>query len=89
MTLFLKKNGRLLTPALHHGVLPGTFRAGLLERGLAYEAGLTRQDLETADEIFVGNSVRGLVRGRLMSAEQAQEDDDRNEAAMKVRVGTG
>ncbi|MCV0428475.1 MAG: aminotransferase class IV, partial [Roseibium sp.] len=89
MTLFLKKDGRLLTPALHHGVLPGTLRAGLLERGLAHEADLNRQDLEAADEIFVGNSVRGLVRGRLMSAMQAKEDDGQREAAVQVKVGTG
>lgn len=67
MTLFLKKDGRLLTPALEHGLLPGTLRAGLLERGLAFEADLTRDDLETADEILVGNSVRGLVRARLIA----------------------
>ncbi|WP_342891335.1 aminodeoxychorismate synthase component I [Roseibium sp. AS2] len=64
-TLFVNRNGRLLTPALKHGLLPGTLRAGLLERGLAAEADLTRADLEAADGIFVGNSVRGLVRGNL------------------------
>jgi len=69
MTLFVKKDGRLLTPALHHGLLPGTFRAGLLERGLAVEADLTRDDLETAEEVMVGNSVRGLVRTRLLAFE--------------------
>lgn len=70
MTLFVRKDGKLLTPALKHGVLPGTFREGLLECGLAIEADLTRQDLESADEVFVGNSVRGLVRGRLIPALQ-------------------
>ncbi|MCK7614146.1 aminodeoxychorismate synthase component I [Roseibium sediminicola] len=70
MTLFLKKDGRLLTPALRHGLLPGTFRSGLLERGLAVEADLTQDDLLTADEILVGNSVRGLVRARLISNRQ-------------------
>ncbi|WP_269583936.1 aminodeoxychorismate synthase component I [Roseibium sp. Sym1] len=72
MTLFLKKDGRLMTPALRHGLLPGTLRAGLLERGLAVEADLTRDDLDTADEILVGNSVRGLVRARIMSRSAAQ-----------------
>lgn len=64
-TLFVRKDGRLLTPALSHGLLPGTFREGLLERGLAFEADLTREDLETAEAIYVGNSVRGLVSGRI------------------------
>ncbi|WP_306141316.1 aminodeoxychorismate synthase component I [Roseibium sp. MMSF_3412] len=76
MTLFLKKNGVLLTPALRHGLLPGTFRAGLLERGLAREADLTEEDLATADKVFVGNSVRGLVRGRLLAVAQAAGEDD-------------
>lgn len=74
MTLFVRKNGKLLTPALKHGVLPGTFRAGLLECGLAQEADLTREDLVEAEEVFVGNSVRGLVRARLISATQSATD---------------
>ncbi|MES0880482.1 aminodeoxychorismate synthase component I [Roseibium sp. SCP14] len=89
MTLFLKKDGRLLTPALKHGVLPGTLRAGLLERGLAFEADLTRQDLETSEEVFVGNSVRGLVRGRLMSAVQASEEDQLENPAAQVKLQAG
>lgn len=65
-TLFVLKSKRLLTPALHHGLLPGTLRAGLLERGIAVEADLRRSDLRDADAIYVGNSVRGLVRCRLI-----------------------
>lgn len=65
-TLFLDTGGKLKTPALHHGLLPGTLRAGLLERGLAVEADLRARDLEAADSIYVGNSVRGLVRARLI-----------------------
>ncbi|MEO0980304.1 MAG: aminodeoxychorismate synthase component I [Pseudomonadota bacterium] len=84
MTLFLKKDGVLLTPALHHGLLPGTFRAGLLERGLAREADLTLKDLETAGWVFVGNSVRGLVRGRLLAAAQIQDEDDTGTAELLV-----
>ncbi len=87
-TLFVKQNGSLLTPALRHGLLPGTFRAGLLERGLASEADLTLQDLQEAEEVYVGNSVRGLIRARLLS-EQASgswhmEAGQHNEATRKV-----
>jgi para-aminobenzoate synthetase/4-amino-4-deoxychorismate lyase len=80
-TLFLKIGGRLLTPALEHGLLPGTFREGLLERGLAVEADLTRADLENADAVFVGNSVRGLVRGRMIAKENAEEPGGLSDAA--------
>jgi para-aminobenzoate synthetase/4-amino-4-deoxychorismate lyase len=89
MTLFLKKDGRLLTPALKHGVLPGTLRAGLLERGLAFEADLTRQDLDTAEEVFVGNSVRGLVRGRLLSSAQAPEEEQPENSSVQVKLQAG
>jgi para-aminobenzoate synthetase/4-amino-4-deoxychorismate lyase len=60
--LFIEKNGELLTPALVCGLLPGTLREQLLQRGEAREAILTLRDLEAADKIFLGNSVRGLVR---------------------------
>ncbi|MCR9058226.1 MAG: aminodeoxychorismate synthase component I [Rhodobacteraceae bacterium] len=89
MTLFLKKDGELLTPALEHGVLPGTLRAGLLERGLAREADLTAEDLATAEEIYVGNSVRGLVRGRLLSAAQSEETDQPESEAVAVARQAG
>ncbi|UFI04962.1 aminodeoxychorismate synthase component I [Roseibium aggregatum] len=87
-TLFVKRNGSLQTPALRHGLLPGTFRAGLLERGLASEADLTLQDLQEAEEVYVGNSVRGLIRARLLS-EQASgswhmEAGQHNEATRKA-----
>jgi len=69
--LFLKRSGKLLTPAIEHGLLPGTLRAGLLERGLAAEADLTLEDLQCVEEIYVGNSVRGLVPVRLIDAKQS------------------
>ncbi|WP_417688144.1 aminodeoxychorismate synthase component I [Roseibium sp.] len=59
--LFLQRNGQLVTPALQHGLLPGTLRAGLLEHGLAYEGDLSIGDLRDAEAIYLGNSVRGLI----------------------------
>ncbi len=61
-TIFLERDGRLLTPALSSGLLPGTLRADLLAEGRADEAVLTLEDLRSADAIWLGNSVRGLVR---------------------------
>ncbi|MET1413576.1 aminodeoxychorismate synthase component I [Roseibium sp. HPY-6] len=89
MSLFLKKDGVLVTPALRHGVLPGTFRAALLECGLAVEADLKTADLESADEIYVGNSVRGLVKGRLLSATGAETVDQRVDADVNVARQVG
>ncbi|MES0402298.1 MAG: aminodeoxychorismate synthase component I [Hyphomicrobium sp.] len=61
-TIFLERNGRLETPVLSSGLLPGTLRAELIAQGRAVEAVLTLEDLRSADAIFLGNSVRGLVR---------------------------
>ena len=59
-----RTSGKLLTPALSSGLLPGTLRAELLAAGRAEEAVLTLADLATADGIYLGNSVRGLVAAR-------------------------
>ncbi len=60
--IFIERNGKLLTPALSSGLLPGVLRSDLLASGEAVEATLTLQDVQTADTVFLGNSVRGLVR---------------------------
>ena len=59
--IFLKTDGQLLTPALGSGLLPGVLRADLLARGEVKEAILTVKDLEQADAVYLGNSVRGLL----------------------------
>jgi para-aminobenzoate synthetase/4-amino-4-deoxychorismate lyase len=72
--LFIEIDGRLFTPALTCGLLPGTLREELLDlpRAAASEAVLTPQDLLAADRIYLGNSVRGLVRAELIGAEQKE-----------------
>ncbi|KKB76202.1 hypothetical protein VW29_20880 [Devosia limi DSM 17137] len=61
-SLFVERHGKLLTPPLSAGLLPGTLRAELLANGQAEEQTLTLADLATADAIWLGNSVRGLLR---------------------------
>ena len=61
--LFVEREGRLLTPPLERGILPGILRAKLIDEGKAVEADLTPDDLEAG--FFVGNIVRGLVPARL------------------------
>jgi 4-amino-4-deoxychorismate lyase len=60
-TVFVQKNGRLETPALECGLLPGVLRSELLDQGRAVESILTLRDLQTAEALFVGNSLRGLM----------------------------
>lgn len=69
--LFIERGGKLLTPALASGLLPGTLRAELIETGRAEEAILTLADLHSADAIFLGNSVRGLLRAEFLQPESA------------------
>lgn len=61
--LFLERDGRLLTPPLAAGVLPGVYRRHILQTNpLAEERILTPADLESADAIYLCNSVRGMRR---------------------------
>lgn len=62
--LFVPAGDTLLTPPLSCGLLPGTLRASLIAQGRAREAVLRPDDLPGA--FFLGNSVRGLVRARLL-----------------------
>lgn len=65
--IFVKVNGELKTPAIASGLLPGTLRQNLIEQGKATEEILTIKDVLSAEEIYVGNSVRGLIRAKLIS----------------------
>ena len=59
--LFVRRGGRWLTPPLSDGLLPGILRAKLLQSGTAEEASLTLEDLQSAKDICLGNSLRGLI----------------------------
>ena len=60
-SLFLEKDGQLFMPALSCGLLAGVLRQTLIEKGDAVEAVVTLNDIQTADRIFIGNSLRGLM----------------------------
>ena len=64
-SLFVEKGGRLVTPPLARGLLPGVLRARLIDERKAEEGDLTEADL--GQGFFIGNAVRGLVRARLRS----------------------
>lgn len=56
--LLLELDGALLTPHAEAGLLPGTYRAELLEQGTIREARLTPADLQRAGAVYLINSVR-------------------------------
>lgn len=55
----------LVTPSLACGLLAGVLREELLGEGGAREAVIGEAELRAARAIFVGNSLRGLIRARL------------------------
>ncbi|MCI5223519.1 MAG: aminodeoxychorismate synthase, component I, partial [Candidatus Electrothrix sp. AR4] len=67
--LQVKEHAALLTPPVGCGLLAGTYRRMLLEQGRAVERVLTVDDVLSARKVYVANSVRGLVRVRLVISE--------------------
>ena len=58
--LVLKIAGKLYTPPIRLGILPGIYRQHLLETGQLEEKVLTLADLAQAEAIYGCNAVRGL-----------------------------
>ena len=65
-TLFADVGGRLVTPPLSSGALPGVLRQELIEAGRASERPLSSGGLKTANRLFIGNSLRGLRQAYLL-----------------------
>ena len=61
-------DGKLCTPPVECGVLPGTLRADLLERGTLIEQRITVEQLRRSPRVFLLNSVRGLYRVQVVVA---------------------
>ncbi len=59
--LFLQIGGRLFTPPLSAGLLPGVLRESLLDAGKCEERRLFPADLRRAEKVYLGNAVRGLI----------------------------
>jgi para-aminobenzoate synthetase/4-amino-4-deoxychorismate lyase len=62
--LFVRgEDGRLRTPPLTRGLLPGVLRGRLIAEGQAVESDIVEADLR--DGFLLGNALRGLIRARL------------------------
>ncbi|MDZ7371880.1 MAG: aminodeoxychorismate synthase component I, partial [candidate division KSB1 bacterium] len=57
--------GVLYTPPIKCGLLAGTFRRFLLERGLVVEKIISLQDLANVQSVYLFNSIRGLQKVKL------------------------
>ncbi|WP_291679214.1 aminodeoxychorismate synthase component I [Bosea sp. (in: a-proteobacteria)] len=72
-TIFVERDGVLLTPPLEHGLLPGVLRRDLIESGAAREVPLRLDDLRQAVRWFVGNSLRGLQLAKIAGSALASD----------------
>jgi branched-subunit amino acid aminotransferase/4-amino-4-deoxychorismate lyase len=63
-SLFAVVNGKIVTPAVRDGLLPGVARRVVMSLGGAFpvsEETLTRERMMSAQEVFVTNSLLGVV----------------------------
>lgn len=56
--IVIHSNGKLYTPPVSSGLLPGTLRAELVRNGVIHERIITRDDMQKAESIFVINALR-------------------------------
>ena len=65
--VYVVRDGRWYTPPLECGVLNGVMRRALMatHEPRIEERTLLREDLESADELYLSNAARGLFRVRL------------------------
>jgi para-aminobenzoate synthetase/4-amino-4-deoxychorismate lyase len=60
-------DGALYTPPVSCGLLPGTWRAFMLDRGELKERVITLEELKCSSQIHLINSIRGMERVILSS----------------------
>jgi para-aminobenzoate synthetase / 4-amino-4-deoxychorismate lyase len=68
--IFLEKKKKLFTPPISCGLLGGVLRKHLIKEKKAFEKKLYLKDLKGADNVYVGNSVRGLLKANLIMPRQ-------------------
>lgn len=74
--LVVARGGCRVTPPIASGLLPGTMRAELLERGEIIEGVVSLDDLRAAERIWLINSVRGWMRAELLPVPEKTEETD-------------
>jgi para-aminobenzoate synthetase/4-amino-4-deoxychorismate lyase len=70
--LFVRLDGQWLTPPVSDGMLPGIWRQSFIKDTDARERVITLSDLQKAEQIIIGNSVRGAI-----SVGQVSDKDSR------------
>ena len=70
--VFVVIGGEILTPPLSSGCLPGVTRDVLLDHGIGVERDLAIRVLADADEVFLTNSLRGVLAVRVIDERTLQ-----------------
>jgi para-aminobenzoate synthetase/4-amino-4-deoxychorismate lyase len=70
--LFLQLDDRMVTPPVTSGLLPGVLRRHLLDKGKVEERVIRPHDLKCAQQLFLGNSVRGLIEAQLLPTARSE-----------------
>jgi para-aminobenzoate synthetase/4-amino-4-deoxychorismate lyase len=70
--LAVEMEGKLCTPPVECGLLPGTLRADLLERGTLIERPITVEEMLRSPRVFLLNSVRGMYRVQVVEAPEIE-----------------
>lgn len=60
--IFLIKNNRIFTPKIENGLLRGIIRTWVIDNFYVEEGEILYEDLKDADEVFVTNSLMGIMR---------------------------
>ncbi len=66
--VFVKIDGEWRTPPLSDGLLPGLWRQEMIEKLGAAEKSVSLEELRSASEIMIGNSVRGGAAAEIVLA---------------------
>jgi para-aminobenzoate synthetase / 4-amino-4-deoxychorismate lyase len=69
--LAVEIEGKLCTPPVQSGLLPGTLRADLLERGALFERSITVEEMLHSPRVFLLNSVRGMYQVQILEAPES------------------
>ena len=72
--LAVELEGKLCTPPVRCGLLPGTLRADLLARGALFERSITIEEMRRSPGVFLLNSVRGMYQVQLVEAPENRVD---------------
>lgn len=60
--IFIIKNNRIFTPKIENGLLRGIIRTWVIDNFSVEEGKILYEDLKDADEVFVTNSLMGIMR---------------------------